>query len=237
MKYASIVPVANIERTFSGDYAMMLAHLAPCYFPHTASKQCYRILDNSLIELGSAMPIGELCRIAKMCRASEIVLPDVFREGVATYKNAVQLVHMLKLVYQNRIPFNLMAVCQGKTIEEFTKCFNNLERIPEIHCIGIPKVASELLPGIGRSGLEFVWEHSSKQIHLLGIAESFRELEQYKHPEKIRSVDSCLAALLSKSSNSIYGERPTQTIDLQRDSINVQNYLDILQQLKERGWL
>lgn len=240
MKYASIVPVANIERTFSGDYAMMLAHLAPYYFPYVSTKQgmnCYRIMDNSLIELGEAMSIGELCRAAKMCQASEIILPDVFRDGEATYKNAKHLIRMLSLVYQNKIPFNLMAVCQGKTIEEFMECFDKLERLPEIHCIGIPKVSSELIPGEGRSGLECIWEHSSKQIHLLGIADSFQELERYKHPEKIRSVDSCLAALLSNTTDSIYGERPSRTIDLLYDTINTPNYLHILQQLKERGFL
>ena len=57
MKLASIVPVKQIVRTYDGDYAMLLAHMSG-YYPLSANKNCYRIMDNSLIELGGAVDIN-----------------------------------------------------------------------------------------------------------------------------------------------------------------------------------
>ena len=94
MKLASIVPMKNVERTFDGDYAMMLTHLAK-YYPKRkdlpyASRQCYRILDNSLIELGGAVDMEQLIEAAEMCEADEIILPDVFKDATATLKSVMQ---------------------------------------------------------------------------------------------------------------------------------------------------
>lgn len=233
MKLASIVPVKNIEHTFDGQYAMLLAHLKEHYPVNSvARKNCYTIMDNSLIELGGAVDIDTVYEAAIQCDADEMILPDVFREGYETYHRVYD--DIIKLRDRSMLgTVRLMAVCHGRTLREFEECFKLLERKPEIHCIGIPKVAAELRPRDGRPGLEYVWQGSSKCIHLLGCTTNLDELRQYRHPTWIRSVDTCIPALLSKSGSDAWVDRPSKTIDLINDEINEVNYAQIMLQLRK----
>lgn len=223
MKLASIVPMKNVERTFDGDYAMMLTHLAK-YYPKRkdlpyASRQCYRILDNSLIELGGAVDMVQLIEAAEMCEADEIILPDVFKDATATLKSVVQAIEWLD-DHQLKHKYRLMAVCQGDTPEEFERCFRTLESLPSIHCIGIPKVTETIHP-LGRPGFEYLWQGSPKAIHLLGCWSSLTELREYAHPSRIRSVDTCIPALNALTGRGIWQERTRErTIDLINDNLH-----------------
>ena len=236
MKLASIVPMKNVARTFDGDYAMLLTHLAD-YYPTTHHKNCYVIMDNSLIELGSAASIEATFNAAVKCNADELILPDVFRDGFATLEKVHDSIDWLLYDCKNFRRINLMAVCQGSTASEFATCFVELCHIPEIHCIGIPKVAATLLPE-GRPGFEYLWYNCSKQIHLLGCWTSLDEMKQYKHPELIRSCDTCIPALLSTHGiYDVWAKRPDKTIDLVNDQIDTFVYEELLEQLREERLL
>lgn len=230
MKLASILPVSYIDHTFDGQYAMLLAHLKD-YYPERR-KHCYTIMDNSLIELGGAVSIETVFEAAEQCNADEMILPDVFRNGYETLQSAKRSIRVLsERGWLNK--HRLMAVCQGRTEYEFLQCFNALCNIPEIHCIGIPKVSAELCPGKGRPGLEYIWQGTSKCIHLLGVAQNLSELKQYKNPALIRSVDTCIPALLSRFTFNAWCDRPAQTIDLEKDKIDELNYHQIMLQLRK----
>ena len=235
MKLASIVPVKNIARTFDGDYAMLLAHLKD-YYPKNPNKNCYTIMDNSLIELGGAVDIKTVYEAAEQCQVNEFILPDVFQDGEATVKRVVKDIEWLSsegIVDK----FRLMAVCHGKTFEEFVNCFYELESIPEIHCIGIPKVVGTWLGG-GRPALEDLWKGSPKAIHLLGCTKNLNEFRQYKNPAAIRSCDTCIPALLStKGYNSAWEDRPEKTIDLFNDEVDRWTYGFILSDLRRENLL
>lgn len=235
MKLASIVPMKNVAHTFDGDYAMLLAHLKD-YYPERRNKNCYVIMDNSLIELGGAVDVETVYNAAKQCGADEFILPDTLRDGVSTVAKAIDSI--LYLQRENLLgDFNLMAVCQGNTLDEFEWCFHELENLTAIHCIGIPKAASELLEG-GRPKLEFLWQNCNKAIHLLGCATSLTELKKYKHPEKIRSCDTCIPALLStRGIDDAWVDRPRRTIDLIADKIHPKKYEKIMDQLRAEGLL
>lgn len=236
MKLASIVPMKNVARTFDGDYAMLLTHLVD-YYPKIHHKNCYTIMDNSLIELGSAASIEATFNAAVKCNANELILPDVFRDGYATLEKVRESIDWLFYDCSNYKPINLMAVCQGSTANEFITCFHNLASIPEIHCIGIPKVAETLLPE-GRPGFEPLWQRCSKRIHLLGCWTSLEEMKQYKHPELIRSCDTCIPALLSTHRiYDVWAKRPDKTIDLVNDEIDPLVYDELLEQLREERLL
>lgn len=235
MKIASIVPMKNVENTFDGDYAMLLAHLKD-YYPERRNKNCYVIMDNSLIELGGAVDVETVYNAAKQCGADEFILPDVFQDADATI---LEVSRSIGWLYANEHigEFRLMAVCQGSTIADFVKCFKALNSIPEIHCIGIPKVAANLIP-TGRPGLEKIWEGSSKAIHLLGCWQNLDELRQYKRPALIRSCDTCIPALLStKGIDDAWHDRPAKTIDLINDTINWSAYDNILDTLIDGGFI
>lgn len=222
MKLASIVPMKNVERTFDGDYAMMLTHLAK-YYPKRenflpASRQCYRILDNSLIELGGAVDMEQLIAAAEMCDADEIILPDVFKDAAATLRSVVQAIEWLD-DHQLKHKYRLMAVCQGDTPAEFERCFRTLESFPTIHCIGIPKVAETIHPN-GRPGFEYLWQGSPKTIHLLGCWSNLTELLEYENPARIRSVDTCIPALNALTGKGTWANRTrNRTIDLIKDDL------------------
>lgn len=233
MKLASIVPMKNVMNTFDGDYAMLLAHLKD-YYPERRNKNCYVIMDNSLIELGGAVDVETVYNAAKQCGADEFILPDVFRNADATIHEVKK---SLDWLYANNHigEFRLMAVCQGATLEEFERCFRMLEQIPEIHCIGIPKVAATLIPG-GRPSLEHLWQGSPKAIHLLGCWSNLQEFTQYKRPALIRSCDTCIPALLStRGIRSAWADRPEKTIDLINDEILWGAYGNIMDQLIDGG--
>lgn len=238
MKVASIVPIANIDRTCDGDYAMMLTHLAN-YYPKVEGRrqQCYRIMDNSLIELGNAASVERTFEAATVCEANEIVLPDVFCNCDETLR---EVEHSLDWLYSKREEktFRLMAVCQGKNEFELARCYEKLQSYGELYCIGIPKVADKLHP-LGRPGFEALWEYSKKQIHLLGCWFSLTELKQYEHPELIRSCDTCIPAILARDMiENVWTPRPKRTIDFFKDDIPALSPYDLLlSQLKEAKFL
>ena len=233
MKLASIVPMKDVLHTYEGDYAMLLAHLKD-YYPKRCNRNCYTIMDNSLIELGGAVDVETVYNAAAQCEADEFILPDVFLDAEATLQQVIKSIDWL---YTNEHihEMRLMAVCQGATAEDFVRCFRALESIPEIHCIGIPKVAATLLPE-GRPGLEYIWQGSPKAIHLLGCWNNLMEFWKYKNPSAIRSCDTCIPALLSTHGiNNAWENRPEKTIDLLNDSILWSAYSRIMNQLRTRG--
>ena len=212
---------------------MLLAHLKD-YYPERRNKNCYVIMDNSLIELGGAVDVETVYNAAKQCGADEFILPDVFQDSKATLKEVHKSIGWLYT--NNHIgEMRLMAVCQGATLDDFIDCFRQLEQIPEIHCIGIPKVAATLMIN-GRPSLEPLWEGCPKAIHLLGCYSNLEELLMYKKPALIRSCDTCIPALLSTHGiRSAWADRPTKTIDLINDEILWGAYGNIMDQLIDRG--
>ena len=233
MKLASIIPVQSKHLMYLGNYEMLLAHLANEY-PACTNKNCYKIMDNSLIELGGAVSIEQVINAANRCNADEIILPDVYKDGPATLISVCKNIEWLR--DHNLLGrFRLMAVCQGKDVDEFIETFHQLKNIPEIHCIGIPKVCSTLWSA-GRPGFEFLWlNNCTKNIHLLGVWSTMQELLEYKNPQLIRSVDTCIPALLSMYTDYAWYHRPSETIDLKTDVVNSDHYFTILKTLSQEG--
>lgn len=233
MKLASILPINNFNLMFDQPYAMMLTHLSD-YYPTCNAQNCYRIMDNSLIELGGAVDIDKVLAAAEKHHVQEIILPDVFRDGARTLDSVMRSLDTLEKKGKLR-SFRLMAVAQGSTLEEFSHCYEKLCALPEIHCIGIPKVTDELTSS-GRAGLESLWQGSPKAIHLLGVWKTLSELLDYKYPAAIRSVDTCIPALLSQKTANAWQSRPEKTIDLYKDKIDEINYTRIMEQLASYGF-
>lgn len=199
MQTVNIYPLLNTNRIYEQEISMALTHLVekyPGYAECFRKYHGYKILDNSLIEVGSAMSLKRVLYAACLIDADEIILPDVFKDGPGTIKSVQESLEFLAThAYKER---KLMAVCQGATRQEFIDCFYELNRMKEIDVIGIPKVTS-IQFDTGRKGLEYLWTLSDckKEIHLLGLHNSFSELTQYKDTSKIRSCDTCLASLLA----------------------------------------
>jgi hypothetical protein len=237
MKIASIVPINNSSKAFEGKYSMILAPLAD-HFVYAAAKKPlgnFTIVDNGAYEDGKPVDIMQLVKAAASVDGDEIILPDVLGDKDNTVYLTTKAIDTLAsngLI--NR--FRLMAVCQGSTIKEFEQCFKLFDSNPYIDTIGIPKIAGELRLD-GRAGLEYIWRDTKKAIHLLGCNKNLMEFKQFAHPDKIRSADTCIPALLSirSSRGNAFEDRPEITIDLKKDSINIERYKKIMKQLAAEG--
>lgn len=230
MKFCSILPLKNIDVMFGQSTVMLLAHLSqnhPEYSQMAADYSGYKIMDNSIVELGSAFSMEQLIKEADKCKADEIILPDVFDNGPETIESTKRSVQWLK--DHNLIgKYKLMAVCHGKTLDEFKNTFYWLKLIPEIDVIGLPKILT--YHGMDRLELaRYVRLYSDKEIHLLGC---WSGLDEYKgDTSEVRSTDTCLPALLSIYGLDTWYQRHRETIDLENDGINKKRYNKIMREL------
>lgn len=237
MKLCSIVPINDLHITDNRPYHMLLVHLCENekYLKWASQLNGYKIMDNSIIELGEAASFDKLLEYAFKVNADEIILPDVFKDGKSTIKLVKQYVseyNKLKKEHPLRKWPKLMAVCHGINLKEFETSFNKLNQIKEIDTIGIPKVVTTWCKN--RANLFNIYSKTNKSIHLLGCQYSLSEFSQFtkEMKNKIRTVDTCLPALLSLTGNDALAERDlSRTIQLEVDKINVNNYNKIIKEV------
>lgn len=224
MKVAIITPVPLLSKYgTSSNYHMALTHLVLDSICHKEENGYYGhfyrlrhhfgdyiILDNSIIELGSALDINQVLIAAKEIGADEIILPDVFQDGEATIKTVKEALKVLP----DECPYKLMAVPQGKTLDEWLDCYFQLMEMTEprkIDVIGIPKVTSSFITG-GRAWLcnyldQNKWYDPKVEYHLLGIWDNPIEILYESRFKWIRGVDSCIPILCGQHGIEFHEQR------------------------------
>ena len=225
MQLINIFPLGNICMEYQQDMHMYLTHMVEKYPIYVATAQVargYKILDNSLIELGGAVDLGRVLNAAKVINADEIILPDVFQDGPATVKAVRESLQYLTDKWTNRDwPYKLMAVAQGRDEEEWYECYQELLEMPDVDVIGIPKVLAKMHPGGRPHFVNELCNLRRKPHHLLGLWYSITELQEYRDLGMIRSCDTVLLGYMAKHGMSIYGVRPDGfTVDLEKDVID-----------------
>lgn len=232
MKFCSITPLKNADLMYENDCIMLLAHLSKIdrnYRDLARNSNRYKIMDNSIIELGEAFSLRDLINEAEECRVNEIILPDAFKDGCATVKLVEQSIEWMRdNGYLGK--FKLMAVCHGKDAKEFVDTLESLIKIPEIDVIGIPKIASTWMVSRVKWAecVAGVVDHINKEVHLLGCWSSLKELKEISENSKIRSMDTCLPALLSIYDMNTFDDRNGKTIDLENAEVNLEKYRKIM---------
>lgn len=237
MKLINIFPLGNLGMHYLQDMHMFLTHLVeryPFYADFAKNIKGYKILDNSLIELGGAVDMKRILDAAEKIGADEIILPDVFQKGPETIDAVNMALSELNDRYVNRKwPYKLMAVAQGRDEREWYECYHELLNNPDIDVVGIPKVLAKMHPQ-GRP--HFVNEHCDlkrKPHHLLGLWYSLGEFKEYNRPEDIRSCDTVLLGYMAKYGMSADGVRPDGfTVDLEKDVLDYSN----IKYKNEYGW-
>lgn len=235
MKICNIVPLKYTLLSYTNSpTTMLLCHLSKEneeYKKIAKNSHNYKMMDNSIIELGSAFSLENLIKEAIECDVNEIILPDSFQNAKETIRLAKQSITWLKkkkLLHK----FKLQCVCHGKTIDEFKWCFNKINKINEIDVIGIPKVLTKTFGN--RCELWDIFKNTGKQIHLLGCWDSFNELTVLPDEAfiKIRSLDTCLISLLSNYGDDVFNtKRPDKTIDFYNTEINEKNFIKMKNQI------
>lgn len=222
MQLINIFPLGNVSMEYSQSMHMFLTHLVekyPMYENVARDVRGYKILDNSLIELGGSVNLERVLDAADKIHADEIILPDVFQDGPATVKAVKEALQYLSKIWPNRNwPYKLMAVAQGCDVEEWLDCYKALVAMPDVDVIGIPKVCAKMHPQGRPFFLNELCDLLSKPHHLLGLWYSAVEFAEYEHPERIRSCDTVLLGYMAKYGLNVLGIRPDGfTVDLEND--------------------
>ena len=225
MKLIHIYPLGNLGMHHTQKMHMFLTHLVekyPFYAKFAAEVAGYKILDNSLIELGGAVDLKRVLEAAEKIGADEIILPDVFQKGPETIEAVNKALEELYQMYPKRDwPFKLMAVAHGRDEDEWYECYHELLYHPDIDVIGIPKVLAKAHPQGRPYFVNKLCDLKKKPHHLLGLWYSINELKEYKHIHDIRSCDTVLLGYFAKHGLSMDSVRPDGfTVDLEDDVID-----------------
>ena len=220
MKYIDIHSLPNIDREYDQNIHMFLTHLVEKDEHYRkVARECkgFKILDNSLIEMGSAMDPSRVIEAALEIGANEVVLPDVFCDGLGT----MTAIQESLPVFVKEVPWcQRMAVVQGRTLEEWLDCLRYIEAQTSIDTIGIPKICAKMHPRGRRWFVERVIESgTTKNIHLLGLWYTYQEFNKWPDElfQRIRSVDTIMEEWFDKIDSPV---RPDGwTIDLETGEV------------------
>lgn len=207
MKFAVIAPTGQTVRYCRTNYHLALAHLKDNweytnFYSRTAVG--HLILDNSVMELGTAVDFDFLCDAVDAFIPDELILPDVPLDDKATYKNAVEYAPRFKELYPS---MKLMAVPQGDDLVCWMKDYYKYLQVPEVDTIGIPKhrkgMRLNILHEISKDRPSS-WDH-----HLLGTwGDPINELPLVaKKFPWVRGVDSKLPVRLGNLGIAIHPKR------------------------------
>ena len=228
MKLINIFPLGNLMGHYTQYMHMFLTHLVekyPFYAECAKNATGYKILDNSLIELGGSVDIKRVLDAAEKIGADEIILPDVFQKGPETIDAVNMALSELNDRYVNRKwPYKLMAVAQGRDEQEWYECYHELLNNPDIDVIGIPKVLAKMHPQGRPHFVNELCNLERKPHHLLGVWYSLSEFKEYTHLDDIRSCDTVLLGYMAKHGLYDTGIRPDGfTVDLEKDVLDYGN--------------
>lgn len=183
-----IAPTGLIRRYCTTGYHLVLAHLVlqdEEYAELYREVPGFKILDNSVIELGRPLSTDELLEAAKKVNADEIVIPDYIKDADKTIDSAYKYGEELT-------GYKLMAVPQGQDPREWYRCYKTLQDLPFISTFGIPKSLKEdrvqICHWINR---EIIMTQGQKwDYHILGTFGNPIEVAELAEYDWIRGVDS-----------------------------------------------
>jgi hypothetical protein len=200
-------------------------------------KNAFIIMDNSAYELGEALDDNILLRVIKIMSPDEFVIPDVLYD----MKKSIERYEKFMKIFKPIKNMSLMAVPQGKTLKEWTKCYCYFKDKPEINTLGIGQIYSSTtvfgnkIPSKFITGREYIIDHliknnlinKKKPHHLLGtsIVSTLNELRRLKKYSWIRSVDTAYAYLFTTKKH-LFTKRafiplPTHINQLKQNIIHV----------------
>ena len=201
MQIANIYPVANQELYREERYVMILAHLLKkgLYKPENFNEKQYIIMDNGLFEgeqvstnLQDLIDLVEKSNIP----VKEIIVPDVVNDEVATKKLFRENLNTIRK-YNHKYTF--MFVAQALTYSELS---SNILFINQFKEEGLElSVGISKLSPLKRDDVKArtCYKHCKYPIHILGIKDSFDEIEKLTKIENIRGCDTSQLAFIAKN--------------------------------------
>jgi len=161
-RFAPVVPIhvaealqgADVGEDSLGGYHLLLAHdvlARPEDYQRVYGKvrerfpESFIILDNSIVELGSAMKMKDLIEAAVAVQPDCIVVPDVMGDGAETRVMSRAFVREYVRYMESRTdsPWPLMGVLQGVYAEDCMETCALFYTLPLVEFISVPRIVTE----------------------------------------------------------------------------------------------
>lgn len=182
--FAPVGPIHTLEYLHEnnalGKYQLLLAHdvvaKASRYkklFKSMREKDpfgCLVIMDNSVVELGKAVDPELIEEAVSLVKTDVIVLPDVMYEKDKTVYSVAEGLNKLSFLRERDPCTSFMAVPQGRTLEEFIQCAEQLSKF-NFQYWGVPKHAGSYT-GSRTILVRILRTIKSLPVHLLGFSSS-----------------------------------------------------------------
>ena len=192
VRYAPVAPLPVLEALRQenklGNYLLLLAHDVVKYKKDYAElragpwKNTIIILDNSVVELGTAVSREMMVEAHEAVKPQFVVLPDVMHEAAATIEE-----HRRALAEWPRA-WNYMAIPTGRSVAEALSVVEALQHVHGVRLWGIPKLLAEVINRGRFAELVALMDTSSRQIHMLGFADNLLL-------EDLLSIQACARSL------------------------------------------
>lgn len=143
MKLAPIPNGEGSSLALPSDYHLLLPgpyYSNSEYKSYADNCEGYIILDNGVAE-GKQFSMATIWDLADYIAADEIVVPDALDDWEETVRLAENFGTTAKRLKTNdgQFMYNYMAVVQGRTHEEYMRCFNRFLSMSWVTCIGVPR--------------------------------------------------------------------------------------------------
>lgn len=190
MKLATICPTYLLDVVETEPFHMALAQYLLSdaeyreFYKKLGRHGCHIIVDNGAAE-GLQMDFKEVYSVANYVHATEVVLPDMLRDGPGSY-------HLHTMAADVVPAYRRMVVPHGQDMDEWLYF---AYRFVDWECssIGIPKYVEGFEGGRDKAITDLYWRMMQKnryhQMHLLGI-KSDPKAEVIGHDPIVRSVDT-----------------------------------------------
>lgn len=216
-KFAPVCPIhvaRELDSWYSlGDYQLLLAHdilNKPDEYGELFDSQKNipskkynktwfetKILDNSVIELGSSVDIDVIAEAASIVKATVIVLPDVLLDAKATVESCLAALDTWTPVLQKKMgsqAWSYMVVPQGNTPEEWAWCAEQFQVAgSQIKWWGIPRNYNIKGLGSRRDAVQIAHAIDCKRrIHLLGFSDNIVDDVLSARMPEVDGIDSAV---------------------------------------------
>ena len=142
-RIAQIVPVEQLNDIKDNQYHMCLAHLigkegqkkkyTEFYKKLAEQEDVYVLMDNGAAE-NSQLDFEELVAMYNYIEPNEIVVPDTLCDADDSLKKLDRFIRKYSF-----LPYKMMAVPQGRNLDEWTYCLKKMLCNGRIHSIGVSK--------------------------------------------------------------------------------------------------
>ena len=156
MKLCIIAPISHLHlASYGSGIHMALTHLAlksdeyVKAYQRFKNKGEYLILDNSAFEMeqqGKGLDPEPVLKAAKRIGVDEVIATDVLLDGDATVASTREFIKQYNNFFSEEIRLGrpvpkIMAVPQGKTVEEWIDCYMRLIALEGVNVLGFSKIA------------------------------------------------------------------------------------------------